>query len=240
MAIRGSWKTWFMRFFESTTQESIPIAPVSFYDDFLTWLDTNVWTAKDTSAAGATTPALLADGDNGVLNLMLDATNEKQESGVHWNDNRPIKLDHSPNFEARLTPHVLPTGQSELYFGLAGDYVEGPIAEADAGPAEHLFFCMDGSGAVKIFTDDGTTNNDAVSTGVTLVADEYAVFRIDATDPTNILFYINGSRVAAGTTFSANAVPTLALQPFVICHKETGTGLGNLYVDYVRAWSERA
>lgn len=240
MAIRGKWHSAFMRFFESTTHESIVIAAVSFYDDFLTWLDTNVWTAKDTSAAGYTTPALLADGDNGQLNLMLDATNEKQESGVHWNNNRPIKLDHGPNIEIRACAHVLPTGQSELYMGLAGDYVEGPIAEADAGPAEHLFFCMDGSGAVKIFTDDTATDNDAVATGVTLVADEFAVFRIDATDPTNILFFINGNRVASGTTFSANATPTLALQPFIICHKETGTGLGNLYVDYVRVWSERA
>lgn len=239
MALRGQWKTKFFRFFESTTQESIPVAPVMFYDDFFA-LDTLYWTAKDTSVAGATTPALVADGDNGQLTLMLDATNEKQESGYFWNDNRPFKLDHGPNIEIRLAPSVLCTGQSEQYFGLAGDYVEGPIAEADAGPAEHLFFCMDGGGAVTIHTDDTVTDNNAVATGVTLTAGVFAVFRIDATDPTDILFYINGTRVASGTTFSANAVPTLALQPFIICHKETGTGLGTLLVDYVRVWSERA
>jgi hypothetical protein len=239
MSMRGRWHTRFFRFFESATQESIPVAPVRFYDDFFA-LDTLYWTAKDTSVAGNTTPVLVADGDNGQLTLLLDATSEKQESGYFWNDNRPFKLDHGPNFEIYCTPSVLPTGQSEIYFGLAGDYVEGPIAEADAGPAQHLFFCMDGSGAVTIHTDDGTTDNNAVATGVTLTAGTFAVFRIDATDPTNILFYINGSRVASGTTFSANATPTLALQPFLICHKEAGTGLGTLLVDYVRVWSDRA
>lgn len=238
MAFRASWKNKFLRFFESTTQESVPVAPVMFYDDFLAALQTtNLWTAKDT---GAATEALLADGDNGVLALLLTNANEKQEAGVYWNDERPFKLDHGPNIEIRAALHTLPTDQAEIYFGLAGDYVEGPIAEADAGPAEHLFFCADGSGAIKIFTDDTATDNNAVATGVTLVADEYAVFRIDCTDPTNILFYINGTRVASGTTFSANATPTLALQPFLICHKEAGAGVGGLYVDYVRVWSDRA
>jgi len=239
MALRGRWYTKFLRFFESTTQESMPVAPVSFYDEFFA-LDTLYWTAKDTSAAGATTPALLADGDNGQLDLMLDATNEKQESGYYWNDNRPIKLDHGPNIEFGVIVHTLPTGQSELYFGLAGDYVEGPIAEADAGPAEHIFFCFDGSGACTIHTDDTVTDNDAVATGVTVVADALHIFRIDCTDPTNVLFYIDGTRVASSTTFSVNQVATLALQPFMICHKETGVGLGELYIDYVRIWSDRA
>jgi hypothetical protein len=237
MAIRGKWSNGILIFFEATTHETVlPVAPILFQDDFVSAVDAR-WTAKDT---GAATEALVADTANGVLGLALDATNEKQEAGYYFNNERNFALNLGPVFECRAALHVLPTGQSEIYFGLAGDYVEGPIAEADAGPAEHIFFCFDGSGACKIFTDDTSTDNDAVATGVTVVADAYHIFKIDCSDPTSVKFYIDGAQVAASTTFTVNAVAALALQPFLICHKETGTGLGNIYVDYVRCWQKRS
>jgi len=66
MALRGKWHTKFLRFFESTTQESIPVAPYMIYDDFDgKAIETTVrWTTKDTSVAGDAAPALTADGDN--------------------------------------------------------------------------------------------------------------------------------------------------------------------------------
>ena len=220
----------------------LPVANVVLTDDFLgKALETVVkWTTKDTSAVGSTTPALVADGASGILTCMLDATNEKQESGLYGNDDRNLVLNQGLIAEFRIRPAVLPTGQAELYFGLAGNYVEGPIAEADAGPAEHILFCFDGSGAIKIFTDDTANDNNAVATGVTLLASEWAVCRIDCADPANVLFFINGERVASSTTFNMSTVAALALQLFIMAHKETGTGLGTLYVDYVRIWQNRS
>lgn len=239
--IRGKWNTGILSFYDTYTHETtLPCAPVVFGDDFLSQLKTNIWTAKDTSAAGTTVEALLADGINGVLRLALDATNEKQEAGVHWNNERNFVLSQGPIIEIRAAVHTLPTDQAEIYFGFAGDYVEGPIAEADAGPVEHIFFAFDGSGACKVFTDDTSTDNDAVATGVTVLADAYHIFKIDCTTPTDVRFYIDGAAVATGTTFTVNAVAALKLQPFIFCHKETGTGLGELYVDYVRIWQERS
>src|SRR4030042_2358827 len=131
MSIKGNWVNAILWFFESTTHERVlPIAPVLFEDDFTSQVINSVqnWTAKDTSAAGSTTPALVEDGANGILSLMLDATSEKQESGIYVNNKRHWVLNQGLVFEARIAPAVLPTGQSELYFGLAGDYAEGPIA----------------------------------------------------------------------------------------------------------------
>jgi hypothetical protein len=215
------------------------IANVVFEDDFIGQVHNSVqnWTAKDT---GAATEALVEDAAGGVMALTLTNANEKQEAGITVNDKRHWVLNQGLVFEARIKAAVLPTDQAELYFGLAGDYVEGPIAEADAGPVEHIFFCLDGSGAVKIFTDDTATDNDAVATGVTVVNTDWKVYKIDCADPTDIKFYINGSRVASGTTFTANAVPALALQPFLMAHKEAATGIGTLYIDYVRIWMNRS
>ena len=54
-------------------------------------------------------------------------------------------------------------------------------------------------------------------------------------------FYINGNRVAEGTTFDASTVPGLALQPVVRIGKEgAATTVGTLLVDYIRIWQKRA
>jgi hypothetical protein len=240
MSIKGNWVNGILSFFESTTHERVlPVAPVYFNDDFLGQAvnTTHNWTIVD---VGGATPALLEDGASGILNLPLTNTNEKQDAGYYQNDKRNWVLNQGLIAEFRISPKVLPTGQTELYFGLCGDYVEGPIAEADAGPAEHIFFCMDGSGAVTIHTDDTANDNNAIATGVTLIAEQWAICRIDCTTITDIKFYINGNAVATGTTFDMSTVAALALQLHVMAHKETGTGIGTLYVDYVKAWQKRS
>lgn len=244
---KAQWRGGILTFYDSTTYETVrAYAPLWYVEDFLGYQLNDyvvaeqtgaVWLAKDT---GAATETLLGDGASGILSLYLDVTNEKEEAGFYWGDERPLILNQNLNIEFRAALHVLPTLQSEIYFGLAGDYVEGPIAEANAGPAEHIFFCFDGSGACKLFTDDTTTDTDATATGITVLADEYHIYRIECTDYTDIKFYIDGARVGAATTHTMAAVPGLKLQPFIFCHKETSAGLGTLYLDYVKIWQNRS
>lgn len=238
MTTRARYHNDMLEYFESATQERVAIvgAPVTYYDDFLGdgTLSTD-WTLVDVSTAGDTTPALVADGANGMLRLKLDSTSEAQESGITWGDQRPLVLNQGVVFETRLRINTLPTLLSEVVFGLAGD----KNADADT-VAEGIWFKADGGGAIVAETDDGTTNNDDVATGTTLVADQFAIFRVDCTAATDIKFYINGARVASSTTFSANATPTLALQPYFHLAKASGAGLGIVDVDYVRIWQKRS
>ena len=54
-------------------------------------------------------------------------------------------------------------------------------------------------------------------------------------------FFINGDRVATGTTFNMSQVPALALQPVARIGKEgAATSVGALQVDYIRAWQKRS
>ena len=210
---------------------------VKFYDDFLGQaLNTVVnWTAKDT---GAATETLIADSPSGYAGLTLTSASEKQEAGLTQNDFRTFILNQGLIFEARIRPSVLATLLSEMYIGLAGDYVEGDIASN--GPAEHIFFVLDGGGAITIHTDDTSNDNSAVATGVTLTAADWAILRIDCTDSADVRFYINGESVATGTTFDMSTTPALKLQPYLMCHKESGAGLGVLWIDYVKIWQNRA
>jgi len=242
---------------ERITHETTAVfAPIAFYDDFngadLVIPDEAVgaqsgckWVKLITAAAGAPVVEVVPDMAQGVVQLVLEATNEKQEAGLYMNDQRTFPLNGAVVtagrglvFETRISLWVLPTGVAEMYWGLAGAYVEGIIATD--GPAEHIFFVADGSGAVIIYTDDTANDNDGVATGVTLVAQEWAIFRIDASNPADVHFYINGVRVAAATTFDMSTAASLTLQPYFMCHKETTAAVGTLKVDYARIWANRA
>lgn len=235
----------YTRIFDTVTHETVNIinGKVAFVDDFIS-TDFMVaasgvmgWTKKDTSAAGDTYEAIVANQPGGVMKLELDeGQNEKEEAGIYFGDALNFNLDKGVIFECRAAIHTAPTLQSEIYFGFANAYVEGPIAEADAGPTIHAFFCYDGALTPTIHTDDTSNDNDAVATGVTSVLDTYEIFRIDCIDPASVKFYIDGARVGSATTFDMSTGANVVVQPFLFAHKETSAGDGVVYIDYVKMW----
>jgi hypothetical protein len=238
MSTKAIWRNGILTYYEGITHERVkPLAPVVFYDDFLGkgLQTTDVWTAIDVSTAGDTTPLIAADVGNGVARFPLDVTSEAQESGFTWGDQRPLVLNQGLIFEARVALQTLPTLVSEAVWGLAGD----KNAAADS-VAESLWFKADGNGAIVVENDDTSNTNDDIATGTTLTAGTFAVFRIDCVTITDCHFYINGARVAAGTTFNMSQVAALKLQPYFHIAKASGAGLGVLDVDYVRIWQKRS
>ena len=127
-----------------------------------------------------------------------------------------------------------PTGVGQLTWGLVGDWADGPDAITYSA-----FFTARASGLVYCDLDDNATDFDA-SSGVTAVNTDFLVCRIDFTDVTNVLFYINNARVATATTFAYAATGANAtMQLFASAYKASGTGVGTLTIDYVRAWQNR-
>lgn len=234
----------YSRIYNPSTHETKDIlgAALKFEDDFLnTAIMTAAagvvgWTAKDTSAAGDTTPGIVANQSGGIAELKHDNQDEEQESGLYFGDALNFNLDKGLIIEFRLAAKVLPTLLTEMYFGLANAYVKGTLAAADQGPTIHGVFMLDGSGAVTIHTDDTSNDNDAVATGITVIAEAQHIFRIDALAPASLKFYIDGVRVATSTTFDMSTGANVVLQPYLMGYKSAGAGLGTLYIDYVRAW----
>lgn len=228
-----------LEFYDGQTHErTAPIgAPCVYYDDFFAkgLQTTDVWTAIDVSTSGDSTPLIGADLANGVARFPLDVTSEAQESGFTFGNQRPFVLNQGLIFECRAALSTLPTLLSEAVWGLAGD----KNAAADS-VAEAIWFKADGNGAIVVENDDTANTNDDVSTGTTLTAGTYAIFRIDCTTITDVHFYINGARVASGTTFNMSTTAGLKLQPYFHIAKASGAGLGVLDVDYVRIWQKRS
>ena len=101
---------------------------------------------------------------------------------------------------------------------------------------------LDASGALDVETGDTTNNNDDTTTGLTLVAGTFNRFRIDFMDISDVKFYVDGARVASGTTFDMSNLTSAEaqFQPYISLDKASGTGVGTLLVDYVRIWAKRA
>lgn len=238
MSTKSQFMKGVLTFFDSVTHERVnPMSPVVFYEDFLgkDTIPPERWTYIDVSAAGNTTPLHAADVANGVLRLPLDATSEAQESGITWNDQRPLVLNQGLVIEMGVSLQTLPTLLGIGVWGLAGN--KNAVANT---VAESIWFRVDGSGAVTVENDDTANETSLVATGVTFTAGQKKIFRINCTDISNIKFFIDGVGVATTTTFNMSTVPTLALQPYVHLAKASGAGLGVLDVDFIRVWQNRS
>ncbi len=238
MSTKSRFLNGILTFFDSLTSETVsPTAPVVFTDDFLykTLNVTDYWTAIDVSAAGLTTPAVVADAANGVARLPLDVTSEAQESGLTFGDQRCFILNQGLVFEARVSLSTLPTLLGIAVWGMAGD--KNAVANT---VAESAWFRADGSGAITVETDDTVNEQTLISTGTTVLATDTKIYKIDFTTITDVKFYIDGTRVAASTTFNMSNVAGLKLQPYFHIAKASGAGLGVMDVDKVNVWQKRS
>jgi hypothetical protein len=232
--------------FDTATSELLwSNTPVWFVDDFLgndvnatvsttgdgVWatVQTNLNTAIDT----------LDDQDNGVVQLALDSDNNAERAVLYWGDVRGVPIDNGSVFEARVRVSTIPTTASTtIIIGLAGDDNATPDSIT-----EGAWFRLDGgSGAIKVETDDTTTNNDDVATGVTAATPTWHILRIDTRKGLDdVRFFIDGDRVASGTTFDADQLTAseVRMQPYVAVNKSDGTGVGTLLVDYIKLLGDR-
>ncbi len=236
MSTKARYEGGVLRYYDGTTFETLhAMAPLWWKDDFNNQaLDTTVnWTLLDT---GAATEALVEDAPNGVIALALDATSEAQLAGMSWNDKRQLVLNQGLNIEYRFRFSVLPSASTSIAaLGLAGDH----NATLDT-VAESIIFRADGNGAITVENDDTSNETTKVATGVTVTTSDWVVGRIDCSNIADIIFYLNGNRVAGGTTFTMATTPTLALQPYARISKASSTSVGTIQIDYVKIWQNRS
>lgn len=192
------------------------------------------WVQRTVKSTGSPTVAVVANSAAGIVALTLDATSEKQEATLYANDQRNWDVTKNLTFEARVAFGVLPTAAVEVVAGLQSAWVDGPD---NAG--FYIRFQALASGLLNMQTKDGV-NTISASTGVTLAAGSYAILAINASDPTDVRFFVNGARVSTTGQFSFAATGGSAvLQPYASVYKASGVGIGTLNVDMVQASADR-
>jgi len=232
---RSKWRGGQLAFFDNSTYETcLPLAPRYFLDDFEgETLNTDVWLGNLLGGGPPTVTVL-----DGHLNLYCEATVEAQEADVGASGNS-LDWDISKGLiiEFRANLAVLPTLETEMHLGVLGEAIvdQQQISSAD-DVAEHAVFSFDGAGLCTINTDDATNETTAVTTGITVIAGVYHVYRIDFTDDADVKFYIDGVQVIPTTTVMMDDIASPLVQPAMICQKNASAGLGTLCVDVVRIW----
>lgn len=244
MSVKADYKKRFggsLGYYDPSTFETLDILkPIRFVDDFIgvaggdIFDGTVVWNVVD---VGDATEAIVADSPNGVFKLHLAATSEAEDAVLYMGDNKNFDVGSGLIFETRVDFGVAPGTGVCAVFGMAGDHnlAKDSVTEA-------AWFRLDASMAIKVETDDTTNDNDDVATGVTAIAGTYNIFRIDFTDLTDVKFYIDGVRVASGTTFDMSNLTAgeQQMQPYFSLDKASGTGLGDMNIDYVKIWQDRS
>lgn len=172
----------------------------------------------------------------GARSIELTATNEAQCIDLFSVDRFAKGARGIAEFIIRLGANGS-TSAVDITLGLANGT---STTDADA-ITESAFFHIDG-GALDIFaeSDDGTTEVNATDTTIdittgTAVANRFE-FWLDARDPTNVAYYINGVEVLNGTANLGNinaAVGPLGLLVHLEKTSSTATA-GPLYIDAAR------
>jgi hypothetical protein len=74
-----------------------------------------------------------------------------------------------------------------------------------------------------------------------MAVDTFHIFRIDATDPTNVRFFIDGVEVSTSGQMSFAATGANAiLQPYFSVYKASGVGVGTFDLDMVQLGMNRS
>lgn len=240
--VRCEWRSGLQRFYMADTYETVNVhAPAKFIEEWLgtaTLTDgTTIWTEVDVAGGDV---ARIADGENGVMSCVLTNAVEAQDAVVYWGDEKGINVKDGAIIEMRVRWPVVPTLNAEIVCGVAGDHNldKDTITEA-------LWFKLDGAttgNLLVVETDDTTNNNDDESTGITVTTTPYYILRIDTTVNTDCKFYVNGASVATGTTFDISNLSDAEgiMQPYFSVDKPAEAAVGQMYIDYFRAWWKRA
>jgi hypothetical protein len=191
-----------------------------------------MWKITDTSSSGTPTYTKDAAAHGGAVTLAFDSQTEVQNVCLDFGDKLQLDIDQLVEVEFRIKTVAALDSATTLTFGLQ----TGRNDNTDS-TTNNAQFKLVGSNAVVCETDDGTTDNDDKATGKTLV-DSYKRFVISfAYGKSDVRFYIDGDRVATGTTFSM-AAATGQLQPFVQIQKTSDNNTDSVTIDYI-GWKAR-
>jgi hypothetical protein len=193
------------------------------------------WVKKIVGAAPPTV-AGVANAIGGQVACTLTATSEKQDAAIYWGDQKALDVTKGLIFEARFKLSVLPSAAGvQAVIGVASNWIDGPDNNTC-----YLQVGATANGNLLLRSYDGVTAVSA-ATGDVLTTADWAIARIDATDVSDVKFYVNG--VKRNTLSQVNFAATGALavlQPYAGMYKPSGVGVGTLTVDYVKTWMNRS
>jgi hypothetical protein len=191
------------------------------------------WTIADTSAAGAPTYLNTSTEDGGAAGLTLASTSEIENVCLYQNDVLMYDWATIQYIEFIVKGLIAFTSGDTLFFGLSS-----ARNDAIASISEIIAFKLVAATsltAVVIDTKDGTTAVTNTATGGSLLT-TYQKFAFDFSNGLgDVRAFINGARVAAGTTFNLAAITAGHNAQLIVQLQKTATAsVSNLEISRVK------
>lgn len=194
------------------------------------------------------------DAPDGVIRLLHTTTTETEACLLSLGGTNAISPTKEPIFEARVKVNL----SSDTFFEAASVYevivgmcTAGSAVSVSAaafdGFADNVGFRLGGgaqaTNSIFLESDDGTTDNDDHDSGIDFTAGTYHTLKIDMTDTSAVLFFVDGVHANNGKTFDMSAIAaTDYLEPFILFARTNAGGTErahSLDIDYVRVISKR-
>jgi hypothetical protein len=182
------------------------------------------WVSKIVDTEGTPTVAAVSNFSGGAVACALDSTSEAQEATLYAGDVLNWDATKGLVWEGLIALSVLPTGNATAAFGVTSAW------SARFGETYRMNFQVGASGVVNYQKADGVATVSA-STGVTLTANAFHVFRIDSRNTSAVNFWIDGVLVG-NASFGATGASAV-LQPLAGVAKASGTGVATLQADRI-------
>jgi len=227
------------QFFDVVTGETVNVnQPIFFQEDFIGAGHTasipttptvgDPWIQKIVGAAPPTVGAV-ANAAGGQIALTLTSASQKQDAVLYQGDALNFDVTKELMWEARVNLSVLPSAAGvQTVFGLSSAWIDGPD-----NASYYLEFGATANGNIILRSQDGVTQN-AISSAITVIAGAWHIYRIDATDVTNIGFYIDNVRAdTPGSIAFAATGANAILQSYQSVYKPSGTGVATTIVDKI-------
>lgn len=240
MSTKAKYQNALLRYFESTTDETVDVmAPVLWFDDF-------------TGAAIDATNDYVVAGVNGgtaainvaICGTVRITTGAADDDDVDMATSLVWSAGKSCCAEARIA--CADVAHTAFNFGFsdatgeAADKIAVTFAAAAATTTATDFagFFLDAdatSNVIRAMAVKNNTDSAIVATSTTPADNEYHVYRVEIDADGNVSFFVDGARVGG---VSAAITTTVALCVYVgFINREAAAN--TLDVDYIKAWQKR-
>lgn len=212
-----------------------------FDDEFISALNTNVWTASNSGGAGVSNFARLANQTGGVIEGN-PGTDNAGDVRLFTTNNECWSIDNRPLAIARVQPRTA-IGDSKFEFGFADAVAAGQVLVKDTPTstgADYVVIIRDTDDDTSIdLVADGTTpavELVAGTHGVTWTLNTWHTLMIALNEQDEAYFWVNH---AFGGRIDGNGPDNdITLGLWLYAQNRT-TSSHPLRVDYVRAYAER-
>jgi len=190
----------------------------------------------DTSSAGAPTLAYQSAAD-GVYRMAFASTDEAEYLTTYLGDVLVIPPTKNPIFEARVKITGTFTADDRVVIGLSSarnNTLDNVV--------DHIWFRMEGANSnIYAEGDDAVTDNDDNDTGIDWTSGSFHIFKIDASDLSDVKFYVDGALAALPEKIDVSGmVAGDLLQPIIEMQKDAGTVTHSVDIDYISVVWERS